>query len=108
MQLKVSFFCLVVNTKAPDLDKPSGQDVQGIPSQEFDPTECNRLFNSPATIIFCNKGYYTACNIQDALVGNGYPMGILSQVFYYVLSVCQRMFAINNPFCLVCLLYLGV
>ena len=108
LQLKVSFYGMVVNTKAPDLDKPSGQDVQGKPSQEFDPTECNRLFNSPVTIIFCNKGYFTAGNIQDALVGNGYPMGILSQVFYYVFSVCQRRCALNNPFCLISLLYLVV
>ena len=80
---------MVGTTKAPDLVKPSGQDVQGKPSQEFDPTECNRLFNIPVTLIFRNKGYFTAGNFQDALVGNGYPMGILSQVFYYLLSFCR-------------------
>ena len=79
LQLKVSFYGMVVNTKAPDLDKPPGQDVQGKPSQEFNLIKSDRLFDRPVTIIFCNKGYFTAGNIQDALVGNGYPMGILPQ-----------------------------
>ena len=72
LQLKVSFYVMVVNTKAPYLDKPSGQDVQCKPSQEFDPTECNRLFNSPVTLIICNKGYIPSGNILYELFSNGY------------------------------------
>ena len=56
LQLKVSFNGVVVNTKAPDLDKPPGQDVQGKAPQEFNPIKSDRLFDRPVTIILCDEG----------------------------------------------------
>ncbi len=89
---------MVVNTKAPDFDKTSGQDVQGKASEELHPIEYNGLFDSPVTIILCQEGYPATGNIQDALVGHDYPVGVLPQVSDHVLSACQRRFAVNHPF----------
>lgn len=80
---------MVVNTEATDFDKPSGQDVQGKASEEFNPVKGNRLFNGPVPIILCQEGYPATGNIQDALIGNGYPVGVLPQVSDHVPDACQ-------------------
>ena len=96
---------MVVNPEAADLDKPPGQDVQGKASEELNPVKGNRFFDSPVTIILCQEGYPATGNIQDTLVGNGYPVGVLAQVPDHVLSACQRRFAVNHPFGVISLLY---
>ncbi len=92
---------MVVNTKTPDLDKPPGQNMQYKPSQELDAIDGNGLFDGPVPIILCQEGYPATGNIQDALVGNGYPVGVLAQVPDHVLSACQGRFAVNHPFGLI-------
>jgi len=99
---------MVVNTKTADFDKPPGQDVQGKASEEFNPIKGNRLFDSPVAVILCQKGHLPVGDVQDSLVGNGYPVGILAQVSDHMLSACQRRFAVYDPFGLISLLYLAV
>ena len=75
------------------------------PAQELHSIKGNRLFNCPVTVIFGNEGDFTPRNIQDALIGNSHPMGILPQVFNHMVCPCQRGFTIYHPFGLVCQLY---
>jgi surface antigen len=80
---------MVVNTEPSDLDKPPGQDVQGKASEELNAIHGKRLFDGPVAVIFGNEGYFSISNVQDALVGDGYPVGVLPQVFYNMLSAYQ-------------------
>ena len=78
LQFQVFFGGMIINTEVPDFHKSCRQDMQGKTSQELHPVHGNRFFDSPVTIIFGNESHLSSGNIQDPLVGDGYPMGVLS------------------------------
>jgi len=82
--------------------------MHGKASQELHPIEGNGLFDGPVAVIFGQEGYPSIGNVQDALVGNGHPVGVLAQVPDHVAGTCQRGFAVDHPFGLESLLYLAV
>ncbi|GET35247.1 hypothetical protein PbJCM13498_41100 [Prolixibacter bellariivorans] len=88
---------MVVNTEPTDFDKSFWQDVHGKPSQELNSIECDGLFDGPVAVIFGNESYFTIGNVQDALIGNGHPVGVLSQVFHHLCRSEEGLFAVHHP-----------
>ena len=82
--------------------------MHGKPSQELNPIEGNGLFDGPLAVIFGNESNFTIGNVQNTLVGNGYPVGVLPQVFNHMIGTCQGGFAMHYPPGIVCLLQLIV
>jgi len=54
--------------------------MQGKPPQELNPTEGNGFFGSPVAVVFGDENNIAISNVQNPLVGNGYPVGVLPQV----------------------------
>ena len=71
--------------------------MHGEAAQKFHSIHGNRFFNGSIPVIFCNEGHLTASNIQNALIGNGHPVGILPQVFYHMFSSGQGRFTMYDP-----------
>ena len=82
--------------------------MHGKTPQELHPVQGNRLFDGPVAVVFGNEGHPASGNIQDPLVGNSYPVGVLAQVFYDVINTCHCRLTMHHPTCTVCLLQLCV
>ena len=89
---------MVINTVTPDFYETPRQDVYYKPAKEFNAIECNRLFNGPFAVIFCDESYLTIGNIQNALVCNSHAVRVLAQVFYHMFCASQRWLAVYHPF----------
>src|SRR6056297_1866596 len=79
--------------------------MHGKASYKLHSIQGNRFFNGPITVVFCNEGYFAFSNVQNSLVCNSYAVGVLPQIFYHMISACQRRFTIYHPFGSVRLLY---
>ena len=108
LQLQMAFGGMIINAVTPDFHEPRGQDVQGEPAKELDSVEGYRLFNSPVAIILGYEGHLSVSYVQDALVGDRYPVRILSQIFYHMISTGQRRLAVYHPTGLICLLHVNI
>ena len=80
---------MVINAKAADLYKPPGEDMQNKASQELYPIEGNGLFDGSVSVIFRHKGHLSMGDTHDPLIGDGYPVGVLSQILDHMLSSGQ-------------------
>jgi len=82
--------------------------MQREAAQELNATRGNRFLHGPVPLIFGNDGYLSIRYIQDPLVGYGYPVGILAQVFNHVVCLGQRRFTMYHPLGMVSFLSLFI
>lgn len=66
-------------------------------TKEFNTTESNRFLNTTRTVILGNEGDLVTGDIQDAPVGNRNSMGVLTQIFDYMIGTCQRRLTMDDP-----------
>jgi hypothetical protein len=76
----VSYERWAVNTVPPDFDKPAGQYMQGEKPEEFNPVKGNLFVDASVAVIFGQKGHPAIGNVDNTPVGNGHPVGVLTQV----------------------------
>jgi len=61
-----------------DLHEPVRQDVQAEAAQELHPAERNRLLPGPVAVVLVQEGHPLPIDAQDAVVADGYPVGVLT------------------------------
>ncbi len=53
--------------------------MHGKASQKLNSIQCNWLFNSSIPVIFGDEFDFAIGDVQNALVCDGYPMGVLAE-----------------------------
>jgi len=58
--------------------------MQAETPEKFHPAQCHRFLLRFISIVFCNKCYMSVGNVQYPLIGDGYHVGVLTQIFDYM------------------------
>lgn len=103
-EFKASLEGVIVNPEMAYFDKPNRQDMLRKAADKFSSIERYRLFNTLIGVVFGNEGHFAIGNGKNPLIGDGHPMGVLSQISHHVIGICQRWFAVDYPFEVVSLL----
>ncbi len=77
--------------------KPARQHVLHKPPNELNCIQRDGFSYSGGFVILIVKSYLSIFTLQQPVVWDGYPMGVISQIFYQVISVRERFFAVDDP-----------
>ena len=80
LQIRVLLGGMVINSEPADFYKPPWQYMHGKATQELNCIKCYLLFCIVVAVVFGNERDFTVGNIEDALVGNGNSVSVLTRM----------------------------
>ena len=76
------------------------------PSQELDTGKSCCLLLSMVPVIFQCKFNMLIIYTNKTMIGNGYPVSILTKITHHMFCITKGRFAVNDPWFVPCLFYL--
>ena len=74
------------------------QHVEQEAADELVCIQCHFFRLIVVTVIFPAESHLAVFNVEQAIIRNGYAMGVASQVVKHLLSPGERAFGVNDPF----------
>src|SRR6516225_3497771 len=78
--------------------EPAGQNVQEESPDELICREGHGLLLIVVAIVSPGEFYFTAFDIDDPMVRDGYPMGVAADVVHHLLWAGEGRFSVDDPF----------
>src|ERR1035437_1221876 len=89
------------NSVMPDFHKPERQNMLAETPQKLSGLERHFFLHIAMAVIFPRKSNLSIINRFYPVIGNGYFVGVASQVFYHLFWPVKRLFGIHHPFMVV-------
>lgn len=80
-----------------DADKAAGQDVEQETAQELLRTERHHSLLIPVGIILPTESNLVMLESHEAVVGDGYAMGIAGKIAEHMMGTAERRLGVDNP-----------
>jgi hypothetical protein len=80
-----------------DADKAAGQDVEQEAAQELLRTECHHSLLITVGIIFPAESNLVMFESHEAVVGDGYAMGVAGEIAEHMMGTAERWLGVDDP-----------
>lgn len=85
----------------PDLGKMVGQHMYQEAPYELTGSQAHLLLLVAIPVVTPLEGDHSVFKFQNAIIGDGHPVGIASEVFDHFTGVFERRLAVDDPFLLI-------
>jgi hypothetical protein len=66
-------------------------------TEEFLGPQFHNLGRAPGAIVFVAKAYDAVADEDEALVGNGHPMGVAAEILQHLFRAAPRGVSVDDP-----------
>ena len=66
-------------------------------TEEFLRTQFHNLCRAPGAVVFVAKAHDAVADEDKALVGNGHPMSVATEILQHLFRAAPRWFSVDDP-----------
>ena len=81
-----------------DALEAAGQDVEEKASNKLTGIQGHGLLQTVSVVVLAGEGDLGVLDANEAMIGNGYAVGVARQVIEDGIGACKRRFGMNDPF----------
>jgi hypothetical protein len=80
-----------------DVHEALGENVEKEASEELDGVQVHAALATPVSIVFPVEAHLAIVKAEEALVGDGNPVGVASEVLEHLLGTTEGRLGIDHP-----------